>query len=197
MSNLWSKAVRNRKISMRANASPRHTRLPVVQRYVVIYVYGPQVWRYNEIVYNIANPFSLYLVFRAGYFTQGSSPISTSFFQTDNFITNSSSILFQFWYQYIKKTYIYHIIGNFPQNCHRNTRKTDKAYDFFQSAKLTCVDDFWTQTLRPISQSPLATSVRHHLLTSFGRIIAEQEGISIFWVQRSSTQVNFVDLKKS
>ena len=50
----------------------------------------------------------------------------------------------QFWYQScIKKTSIYHIIGNFPPNCRRNTRKTDEVYDFLQSAKLTCVDDLW------------------------------------------------------
>ena len=36
---------------------------------------------------------------------------------------------------------IYHIIDNFPQNCRRNTRKTDEIYDFLQSAKLTCIDD--------------------------------------------------------
>ena len=54
----------------------------------------------------------------------------------------------QFWYQCIKKTSIYHIIGNFPPNCHRNTRKTDEVYDFLQSAKLTCMDDLWTQKRR-------------------------------------------------
>ena len=74
----------------------------------------------------------------------------------------------QFCYQCIKKTSIYHIIGNFPQNCHRNTRKTDKDYDFLQSAKLTCVGDLWTQALRSISQSPRATSIRNHSPTSFG-----------------------------
>ena len=43
----------------------------------------------------------------------------------------------QFWYQCIKKTSIYHIIGNFPPNCRRNTRKTDEVYDFLQSARMT------------------------------------------------------------
>ena len=56
----------------------------------------------------------------------------------------------------------------FPPKFHRNTRKTDKVYDFLQSSKLTCVDDIWARTLRSISQSPRATSVRHHSLTSFG-----------------------------
>ena len=59
----------------------------------------------------------------------------------------------------------------FPPNCRRNTRKTDEVYDFLQSAKLTCVGDLWTQTLRSISQSPRATSVRHHSLTSFGKLL--------------------------
>ena len=73
----------------------------------------------------------------------------------------------QFWYQCIKKTSVYGIIGNFSRGCRRNTRKTDKVYNFLQSAKLSCVDDLWTQTLRSISQSPRATSVRYHSLTSF------------------------------
>ena len=58
-----------------------------------------------------------------------------------------------------------------PPNCRRNTWKTDEVYDLLQSAKLTCVDDLWTQTLHSISQSPRATSVRHHSLTSFGTCI--------------------------
>ena len=54
----------------------------------------------------------------------------------------------QFWYQCISmKTSICHIIGNFPPNCRRNSWKTDKVYDFLQSAKLTCVDDLWTQKM--------------------------------------------------
>ena len=61
----------------------------------------------------------------------------------------------QFWYQCIKKTSIYHIIDNFPQNCHRNTRKTDKDYDFPQSAKLTCVGDLWTQKM----ENPFCTAI--------------------------------------
>ena len=52
------------------------------------------------------------------------------------------------------KTSIYHNISNFPQNCRCNTRKTDKVYNFLQSAKLTCVGDLWTQALRSFSQSP-------------------------------------------
>ena len=72
----------------------------------------------------------------------------------------------QFWYQCIKNISIYRFIDNFPPNCCRNTRKTDKVYDFLKFAK--CVDDLWIQTLRLISQSPRATSVRHHSLTSFG-----------------------------
>ena len=55
----------------------------------------------------------------------------------------------------MKKISIYRIIGNFPQNCHRNTRKTDKVYDFLQSAKLTCMDDFWTQKLENPSCSAI------------------------------------------
>ena len=53
----------------------------------------------------------------------------------------------QFLYQCTKKSSIYHIIGNFPLNCRRNTQKTEEVYDFLQSAKLTCMDDLWTQTL--------------------------------------------------
>ena len=73
-------------------------------------------------------------------------------------------------YKCFKKTSIYRIIGNPPPppNFRRNTRKTDKVYDFLQSAKLTCVDYLCTRTPRSISQSPCATSVRHHSLTSFG-----------------------------
>ena len=94
----------------------------------------------------------------------------------------------QFWYQCIKKTSIYHIIGHFSKNCRHNTRKTDKVYDFLQSAKLSFVGDLWTQALCSISQSPRATSVRHHSLTSFGSWTW-----GLFWVQRSPTQVNFAD----
>ena len=64
---------------------------------------------------------------------------------------NTHMIRFRF---FRTKTSIYHIISNFPKNCRRNTRKTDKVYNFLQSAKLTCVGDLWTQALRSISQSP-------------------------------------------
>ena len=56
-------------------------------------------------------------------------------------------------FQCIKKTSIYRIIGNFPPKFRRRTRKTD---------------DLCTWSLRSFSQSPRATSVRHHSLTSFG-----------------------------
>ena len=81
----------------------------------------------------------------------------------------------QFWYQCIKKTSIYHIVGNFTQNCRHNTRKTDKVYDFLQSANLTCVGDIWTQALRSISQSPRATSIRNHSMTSFGILLYRRD----------------------
>ena len=93
----------------------------------------------------------------------------------------------QFWYQRINKTSIYRIISNLPPNYCRNTRKTDKVYDFLQCANLTCVGNLSTQKRRSISQSPRATSVLRHLLTSFW-YIAEQEVFSSFWVQTYSTR---------
>ena len=126
---------------------------------------------YNEIVYKIA--FSLFSsLLSIQYFEMGRSnkvrhQLRVSFFRRTILLLIHRQFL-QFWYQCIKETSIYHIIGNFPQNCHHNTRKTDKDYDFLQSAKLTCVGDLWTQALRSISQSPRATSIRNHSLTSFG-----------------------------
>ena len=60
------------------------------------------------------------------------SPISTSFFQTDNLIT----LYLQLLYQCIKKSSIYCNISNNPPppNSCRNTRKTVKIYDFPQCA---------------------------------------------------------------
>ena len=57
-------------------------------------------------------------------------------------------------------------------------------------AYLTCVDDLSAQKRRSISKSPRATPVLRHSLASF-LYIAEQEGFSNFWVERSSTQVMF------
>ena len=92
----------------------------------------------------------------------------------------------QFWFQCIKKASIYYIISNFPQNCHHNTRKTDKVCDFLQSAKFTCVGDLWTQVrLANQRAQPQFDIMRwRHLVYD-----VEHEG-SIFWVQRSPTQVN-------
>ena len=110
----------------------------------------------------------------------------------------------QFWYRCIKKTSIYHIIVNPPPpNCRRNTRKTDEVYDFLQSTKLTCEDGLWTQTLRSISQSPRATSVRHHSLTSFGvslnRTFWELPGPDVScwtWDQRHEREHHFCFLPR-
>ena len=56
--------------------------------------------------------------------------------------------------------------------------------------KLSWVDDLSTRKRRSISLSARATPVLRHSLTSF-LFIAEQEGFSNFWVERSFTQVQF------
>ena len=43
----------------------------------------------------------------------------------------------------------------FSQNCRRNIRKTDKVFDFLQSAKLTSVGDLWTQKI----ENPSCTAI--------------------------------------
>ena len=89
--------------------------------------------RYNEIVYKIA--FSLYSsLFSIWYFEMGrSNKILTFFFKRTILFLIHHQFL-QFWYQCIKKTSIYHNIGNFPPNCRRNPRKMDKICNFLQSA---------------------------------------------------------------
>ena len=95
------------------------------------------------------------------------------FVPDSNFIFFKRTILLihhqflQFWYQCIKNTSIYRIIGNFPPNCYHTKRKTDKVFDLLQSANLTYVDDFWTWTIRSISQSSSANLVRHNSPTLF------------------------------
>ena len=79
-----------------------------------------------------------------------------------------------FWYQCSKKSSISHTIGVFHHNCCRNTRKTDKVYDFLP-IRQSCLDDLWTQALRPISQSLLAASIWNHSLTSFGILLHRRD----------------------
>ena len=87
---------------------------------------------YNGIVYNIANPVSLYSSLSTRYFDLGSLPKVRNQFRLLLFFKRTILLLIhhqflQFWYQCIKKTSIYRIIGYFPPNCRRNTRKTDKV----------------------------------------------------------------------
>ena len=59
------------------------------------------------------------------------------------------------------------------------------------------MDDLWTKTLRLISQSPRATLVRHHSLTSFCISLNRKGLITTFWVQMSFTHVNFYGLEEN
>ena len=81
----------------------------------------------NKIAFSLYSSF-----FSIRYIPKVKSPVSTLFFFKRTILPILHRYL-QFWFQCIKKTSISRIISNF---C-RNTRKTNKVYDFLQCANLT------------------------------------------------------------
>ena len=122
-----------------------------------------QIWilveRYIGILYNLGNTLlnrfssneiasSLYPSFLSIQYSPRFVTDFDFFFQTDNFIINSSSIYSILVSMHQEDFYSSHY-KYISLNCCRSTRKTDKVYDFLQSANLTCVDDLSTQKLEP------------------------------------------------
>ena len=89
----------------------------------------------------------------------------TSLFQTDNLITNSSisSILVPMYHEDFHLSHYW----QFPSKCRRNTQKTDKAYNFLQSPKLTCMDDLWTRQWKAPSVQRY-TKLRQRMMSNRG-----------------------------
>ena len=81
----------------------------------------------NKIAFSLYSSF-----FSIRYIPKVKSPVSTLFFFKRTILPILHRYL-QFWFQRIKKTSISRIISNF---C-RNTRNTNKVYDFLQCANLT------------------------------------------------------------
>ena len=88
----------------------------------------------------------------------------------------------QFWYQCIKKTFIYHIIGNFPQTATATHGKRTKSTISSNPQSWPVWMTFELSHYVLLANHHGATSVRRHSLTSFGILLEDFLSSKVIYV---------------